>query len=79
MSIIAAIILTIIYVAYILLWFIGCGFATFSFMEATVYKKDKKNSIWDAILFLSILTLCFSGIIEGISIGDIIDKIRNLW
>ena len=76
---IAAILLTIIYVAYILLWFIGCGFATYSFMEATVYKDNKKNSVWDAILFLSVIILCFSGMIDGITIGDIIDKIKNLW
>lgn len=76
---IAAIILTIIYVVYILLWFIGCGFATYSFMEATAYKDNKKNSVWDAILLLSVIILCFSGMINGITIGDIIDKIKNLW
>ena len=32
---IADILLTIIYAAYILLWFIGCGFVTFAFLEKT--------------------------------------------
>lgn len=76
---IAAIILTIIYVVYILLWFIGCGFATYSFMEATAYKDNKKNSVWDAILFLSVIILCFSGLGKYLTVFDAIDKIKNLW
>lgn len=77
------ILLTIIYAVYILLWFIGCCFATFSIMEKLAYKKDVKNDsttqLLDALLFLSVATLCFSGLGKYLTVFDAIDKIKDLW
>lgn len=76
---IAAILLTIIYVAYILLWFIGCCFVTFAFLEKTTYRENHKTEFMDVVLFVSIVALCFSGLGRYLTVFDAIDKIKNLW
>lgn len=83
MSIIASIFLTLIYIVYILLWFMGCGFIIFSFMKKTAYRKisdeTSKNHLLDAILFISLASVCFSGLGKYLTVFDAIDKIKNLW
>lgn len=82
MNIILDILLTIIYIVYILLWFIGCGFIVFSFMYITVYRKDddKPSKTWlDALLFISLASVCFSGLGKYLTVFDAIDKIKGLW
>lgn len=76
---IADILLTIIYIAYILLWFIGCGFVTFSFFDKITYRENHKTELMDVVLFVSIAVLCFSGLGEYLTVSDAIDKIKNLW
>jgi uncharacterized membrane protein HdeD (DUF308 family) len=83
MSAIGSILRTIFFSAYILSWFIGCAFVTFSVFETIHRNNNNKKSLpyqfWEIILYLSFLVFCCSGMIEGMSIGDMVSNIKNLW
>lgn len=84
MSVISSLILSMLYIVYILLWFIGCGFVTMAFLEYTTTRKKEhetnSSQLWDAVLVISIYIVCFSGLIgRSLSIFSIIDKIKDLW
>lgn len=81
MSVIYSLVMTLLYIVYTLLYFIGAAFITIAFFEYSGKQEQKTvlSQLWIAILFISVCTVCYAGLGDMLSMFDVIEKIKDLW